>query len=85
MSYQGGTSVEEGINDLMGSAIERHVISEEFIGGLFAQFVQPAGDDEGMTAVLQQLSEGRMLVIGQNLNAERQQIAFAIFRSIEPG
>ena len=85
LSYQGGTSVVNDIADVLGSDGDRHVISEEFIGGFSAQLVQPIGDDEGVTAVLLQLPEGRLLVIGQNLNAEQQQIAFAIFRSIQPG
>ena len=72
------------ISDVLGSDGDKHVISEEPIGALLAQFVRPIGDEEGVTAMLLQLSEGRMLVIGQNLNAEQQQIAFAIFRSIEP-
>jgi hypothetical protein len=83
LSYQGGTSTVGDISDVVGSNGDKHVISEELIGGFSAQLVQPIGDEEGVTAMLLQLSEGRMLVIGQNLNAEQQQIAFAIFRSIQ--
>jgi hypothetical protein len=85
LSYQGGTSVVGDIADVLGSDGDKHVISEETIGGFSAQLIQPIGDEEGVTAVLLQLPEGSMLVIGQNLNAEQQQIAFAIFRSIQPG
>ena len=85
LSYQGGTSVVGDISDVVGSDGDKHVITEEIIGGFSAQLVQPIGDEEGVTAMLLQLPEGRMLVIGQNLNAEQQQIAFAIFRSIQPG
>lgn len=84
LSYQGGTSVVGDISDVVGSDGDKHVITEETIGGFAAQLVQPIGDEEGVTAVLLQLPEGRMLVIGQNLNAEQQRIAFAIFRSIQP-
>ena len=84
LSYQGGTSVVDDISDVLGSDGDKHVITEETIGGFSAQLVQPIGDEEGLTAILLQLPDGRMLVIGQNLNAEQQRIAFAIFRSIQP-
>ena len=82
LAYQGGASVVRDISDVVDSDGDKYVITEEIIGGFSAQVVHPIGDEEGVTAVLLQLPEGRMLVIGQNLNAEQQRIAFAILRSI---
>ena len=85
LSYQGGTAVVTDISDVLGSDGNKHVITEETIGGYSAQLVQPIGDAEGVTAMLLQLPDGRLLVIGQALNAKQQRVAFAIFRSVQPG
>ena len=93
LDFQGGPIAVSILDDIGGAVLHlwtnkkaaAHLVTKEGTEeGIPRILVRPQVGEQGVTGMIVDLEDTQLLIVGREMSAYQQDIAFAVFRSITP-
>ena len=93
LDFQGGPIAVSVLDDIVGRGstsldeqkAATHLVTKEGTEeGIPRILVRPQVDEQGVPGMIVDLEDTQLLIVGREMSAYQQDIAFAVFRSITP-